>query len=205
MGERIKVGYTKLEDGSFSKAYVDSDTLEGIDKFTEAPVILYKDGFTFEYKEKAEQNYQIKVTYMAPAGYISQAYVDERTLIGTNKHSDAPVTLKRNPDENAHVPYLEVVPEETITLAENKETGEKLEVPVIWDVGVMPLKQLEFTDLDNVDDEYMKMTFNGPYVMEMTIKQPVGQLKRIIMGVPPEVRLQPRRKLSRKKRKQRGH
>lgn len=46
---------------------------------------------------------QIKVTYNTRSGGTSQAYVDEQTLFGVNKHSDVPVQLKWDDELDTYI------------------------------------------------------------------------------------------------------
>jgi hypothetical protein len=150
MGEKIKVSFIKLEDGSLSKAHIDDDNWIGREKFTNRLVVMGDlDQATGMYTERSwddlgdvkvpylneqgqdawayvnfltergydkhtmqkmrlrrdeddiwhwvsniEENTQVKVTYYDPIDdFVSQAYVDENTLKGTDKHTDKPVEL----------------------------------------------------------------------------------------------------------------
>lgn len=45
---------------------------------------------------------EIKVAYTALSGYISKAYVDEDTLIGTDKYTDEPLMLVWNSERSIY-------------------------------------------------------------------------------------------------------
>lgn len=46
---------------------------------------------------------QIKVTYLTKEGYKTQAYVDDETLKGTNKHSDVEVWLAWSDEADTYI------------------------------------------------------------------------------------------------------
>ena len=50
-------------------------------------------------------NFQIKVTYRTKEGYSSQAYINEHTHVGTNKHTDEPVKVEWS---DVHDTWVEV-------------------------------------------------------------------------------------------------
>ena len=48
-------------------------------------------------------NHQIKVTYLDKTGHETKAYVDERNLVGENKHTGEPLQLKWSDEKDTYI------------------------------------------------------------------------------------------------------